>query len=854
MQQSDLSVAENFLYTTYQRVFINMFEAFKEVKDEAKPNIFFYQIPTTLLSPNILFDVKKSKEHKIPERVIRVESLTFINELQNLIMSYKPDENKPLVFSGILNYGKNYYIPYFIYVGLDQKIQIIILDPSNQPDKRQVREFLIYFFQNIVFKNRACVVTDPNVTQQITQYDCGFNALTVVEDAYRSSTTDKPMLQIKDGHFMLDTTRLSINGNNKPNQVVTQNSLENRALWAKRLYQETREWRVAKSNSDPITTETVLHWVFIARYSYSVNIANQKNNDLLNRLSTRVAALIGNTDNLRELFFQTLDLPNRTSYVRRRSLIFDTSLSDDILEAGETFDSLVLSVLEKKVEPFYIEAIHYHFNCYLSNIKTIPKNIKHQNQLIASMIKFFLQKTNVTCHFSKLSIAEKERMIKQMQFQARSVVEKFIDIAKLPASVAIVKTEKEQLLDKLAIRFNNCLTWIKLYINAASVFPDLPNLRIPLINQLEENTRTIFQKAHDVPYLDVSTYEDFNIELHNQFYRLFEIIMINFNKGDNCLNNFTPRLRLMLYHALDIQPKCSVSLLYAKGIAVLDEKIDEYFQKVLSDYLDKDFLNKPIGKASSRLPCRVIVDMKLPAIDLSCGITPELLTQFVVNWKANCKGRSEPRALTKLITAVNHMPVDEEIDDNTSLCLEWCEEFIKPIFTGFSTYLEIRNNKIDENFIFALQQCLQYYPAKQQTSQNAICISHIEEIYQKYQSGGKSASDMYVKMARRSFYDMPYDDKMIPGYMKHGLFEKPTEMNQVKYLISIIRKKYQGGGDFPLDSDDINLLNDLLPQKYYWNEGDTATDRAYEMLRLYVQEGKRNLFNQKFNTVAENKL
>jgi len=59
----------------------------------------------------------------------------------------------------------------------------------------------------------GCEYYDPNVTQQLRQRDCGPNSLTVIEDVFRLSQTNTPLIEIVNDKLIIKSEYLTINCN-----------------------------------------------------------------------------------------------------------------------------------------------------------------------------------------------------------------------------------------------------------------------------------------------------------------------------------------------------------------------------------------------------------------------------------------------------------------------------------------------------------------------------------------------------------------------------------------------------------------------------------------------------------------
>src|SRR3990167_1432849 len=240
-------------------------------------------------SQEIKADNLHAKFFYVPVAIMNQDS----EKLKELVKSI--DINQPIIVSGIHNFDHVHYVPFFIYKNKNQlqvknenqvQVQVICVDPSpnlsekNTCPKKTAFEKHKKFFRNI-FPN--CEVNDPMVSQQIRQRDCGFNALTVLEDVYQ-----KGAVEIENDELVIRPEKLSVNFNKMRLTIpgegfyyspeAIQLGKKNREKWADRLRGKKCEISIGREETS-LTIDTQYSIVNCGEYSYQKNASAQYKKD-----------------------------------------------------------------------------------------------------------------------------------------------------------------------------------------------------------------------------------------------------------------------------------------------------------------------------------------------------------------------------------------------------------------------------------------------------------------------------------------------------------------------------------------------------------------------------------------------
>ena len=87
-----------------------------------------------------------------------------------------------------------------------------------------------------IFSSTTIEHSDPNITQQIRQRDCGPNSLTVLLNTFKYSVSDTPLLLVNDqDKLVIIPDRLTVNFNNMRLMNYETSNSENKVIYNSKL-------------------------------------------------------------------------------------------------------------------------------------------------------------------------------------------------------------------------------------------------------------------------------------------------------------------------------------------------------------------------------------------------------------------------------------------------------------------------------------------------------------------------------------------------------------------------------------------------------------------------------------------
>lgn len=376
-------------------------------------------------------------KHKITSHSY-LQFAAFSKQLRNLVDNFEPERfNKPIVICGILNLDGVHYIPYFLHKNITNQIHIITVDPSPQtkdwsndlPErerclKQNSHEKLKKIFQSIF---PGCNYSDPNITQQLRQRDCGPNALTVLEDAFKHAITEMPLITVLDGNLNIRPERLSVNFNNMRlynfvsskyyySPLTARVGNQNRAKWAQRLQKfNLTSNLIMNGNGDPILRSgTEFIFINLEEYDYNKNVLSQSRSDQTDVLHSEVAVAIiseggfeDDIDAIKNQFITSLRLPGKETirmYADKIRAKYPAIMAS-IEEKNADLDTLILRNIEVNIDDCYEEAVINAWNKYVNNYK-----VRELNETYMGMINAFVESSNAAKYFKKLTPAKQAKL------------------------------------------------------------------------------------------------------------------------------------------------------------------------------------------------------------------------------------------------------------------------------------------------------------------------------------------------------------------------------------------------------------------------------------------------------------
>ncbi len=367
--ETELRAADEFLFKTYPGVIVNKLPDMKveEVMPLNKPKTSFFHLPVS----DPLFVASDDDNHNYRER-----SNAFKGLLKSLVASHVPNDENPLIFSGLLNLNNAHWVPFFIYKNARNEIQVICLDPSPETTRDEdCPKYKAFTKLRNIFGEifPGCVYSDPNVTQQLRQRDCGPNALTVLVDAYRTSTSNQPLLTVVDGRLRMNTDSLTVNCNTQRlydhdnraycySPEATEIGKRNRKRWAMRLRDVDQVTTLIYPTPLSITGEFAT--LVVDPYSYDRNVKLQNNHDEMETLYSLVAVEIGDISRMQEAFVRSLVCPgidNLKSIIEKNERIMA-----EISRYGTTAEVVLNIVIGNNLRPYYVAALIENFDKFLA--------------------------------------------------------------------------------------------------------------------------------------------------------------------------------------------------------------------------------------------------------------------------------------------------------------------------------------------------------------------------------------------------------------------------------------------------------------------------------------------------------
>jgi hypothetical protein len=422
---SDIAVGEDYLRTRYKHLFRN--KVGSEVNQPLANHVpDFYFMPVgnyMLLDPDVAGNANFGRFRE------------FKKAFPEYVNSARPSApSKSVVFIGAANVSNNHYIAYFVTKKRDGTIQVVTLDPSPRvypsgtrsrngellDGKDKAIANLQRMFENIF---PGCEYLDLDVTQQLLQRDCGFNALQTLDDVLASIGKPDSLLEIDaTGTMKIKTDNLTVNGNpgsglnyssgtyyyQKQFQQVGQ---QNRQAWANRfkakniyrLYVKTR----AVNNID------VPDEILPLEYSYAQNTLGQQYADAgdenISRLFGGMISLPA-WSNIESRFvheFQEPTAEELTDIAKAvTSLVGGQDVIDSILPANQALTVILKDLARSALYQYVVRALVTKFKSYLQTDRL--KIAEHDTA--QSLHNRFIHHDNVKAFYERLSNAEKSSL------------------------------------------------------------------------------------------------------------------------------------------------------------------------------------------------------------------------------------------------------------------------------------------------------------------------------------------------------------------------------------------------------------------------------------------------------------
>jgi hypothetical protein len=339
---SDIAVGEDYLRTKYKHLFRNKVsnESNKPIAHNV-PDFYFmpvgnYMLLDPAVTGNANFGRFREFKKAFPE---------YLNSAQSSVNA----SSKPIVFLGAANVSNNHYIAYFVTKKRDGTVQVVTLDPSPRvypagtrsrsgellDGKDKAVANLKRMFDNIF---PGCEFLDLDITQQLLQRDCGFNALQTLDDVLASIGTPESLLEIDAmGAMKIKTDNLTVNGNLGSGlnystgtyyyqKQLQQVGKQNRQAWANRfkahdtyrVYIKTRE-----VNSIDVPDE-----ILPLEYSYLQNTLGQQHAD-------------AGDENISRLFGSMISLPIWDSIESRFVREFQEPTAEELANIANAVTTLL---------------------------------------------------------------------------------------------------------------------------------------------------------------------------------------------------------------------------------------------------------------------------------------------------------------------------------------------------------------------------------------------------------------------------------------------------------------------------------------------------------------------------------
>jgi hypothetical protein len=457
-EESDISTAEYYLISNYQSLFLNKFilcEPPAEMKSDSHANIEYFYIPVSVhpivIDPVIKADMPLSTRQKNQMRHFEQFRALLSNLINRLNTSNVRYPSVPIVFCGLINLDGVHYIPYFIHKDRYNLIHVITVDPSPQskvwrndlaPEQSCLKQNVHHKLERIftaIFP--GCEFSDPNVTQQLRQRDCGPNALSVLEDALRFASTHTPLISIQDAPREIGTNpahstqklvihpeRLSVNFNqmrlfNYDNSLyyyaplAMQSGMKNRAKWADRLRQFDSARTFMRSEVS-VSVGTQFEALAIDEYNYQHNIEKQTNADQMSSIFSDVASTIfqlvsdglitHDIDDIKRNFINSLHLPTTEKMNQYAILIQQRypAIYQSVVDNNDDINRIIAAVFESNIKDAYKDAVINAFNTFAKTYKMGSAYEDHTR-----MVHVFVNNSPAAPYYMKLSEADKQAVL-----------------------------------------------------------------------------------------------------------------------------------------------------------------------------------------------------------------------------------------------------------------------------------------------------------------------------------------------------------------------------------------------------------------------------------------------------------
>lgn len=376
LQESDMAVGEHALrsYNDFRGLFYNRVQSnIIDNAEIAESPYYFYSIPigeSMIISKRQRNDGNKSRFKN------------FKTTLQELINSYIPDQHaKPIIFTGTANVNGVHFIPYFVYKNKCGKIFVITVDPSPEKisldaegildDKEKANEnskLIASIDLSSIFEEifPHCIFTDPFITQQLRERDCGINSLQTQWDALATARTDNPLLLINsEDELQINCTQLSVNGYNYQHlddknryfyaPEFKQQCRENRKRWTERLTQYDRVINYIpqrKNANEPLSIKTEEIAESFQEYNYLTNVKTQQECDDGLVIYNEITGLIIQKISIEELHARFIDDDLKISTpdeIQQLALFIRQHLPLEVLNQVTQNNQIPLSTIIEKI-------------------------------------------------------------------------------------------------------------------------------------------------------------------------------------------------------------------------------------------------------------------------------------------------------------------------------------------------------------------------------------------------------------------------------------------------------------------------------------------------------------------------
>lgn len=419
-----IQAIENILLEDYQDTLLNNFYHFEGDKRTLKSDIpaYFYLITCR---EYMLIDPSLPSKYTIRFMKFQKELRELIANSHEVVQAMK----KPLIFLGFINVNYDHFVPYFINKGLDNKISVVVIDPTpamyapgtkeyENDSKAKAYRTIQHAFETIF---PGCSYFDPYKTLMLRERDCACLVGMILQNALDANRTGRSLLTFTAEGMRVDTKLLSVchdslGINTYSNKFVYSpqvelDSLRVRSYWQQRFEHRKQIYTMSARHQIPITApRSVLDEYhkseqILCEFDYDTLVKKQQHEDMSEiRLADAVSYLTSDEEGnaviqqIIDEYQQDLIFPPSTavvSYLEKKLSPQELAIMSSCHENNMQFlgDAVVAVILKKRIPEAVLKAFHTQtisklpFDTELNAISLVDNFLSAHNEVIRKLPK-----------------------------------------------------------------------------------------------------------------------------------------------------------------------------------------------------------------------------------------------------------------------------------------------------------------------------------------------------------------------------------------------------------------------------------------------------------------------------------